>query len=245
MKVLEPLGISDFNYQDYTVWRFIHYWHQIELVLRLRPKSVLEIGPGDHTVSDFLIRKGIDVSTLDNHDALKPDYLIDLLDPNFTEKINQKFDICLASQVLEHVSFGNFISILKKLAQLAEYLVISVPYTTIRLFPERPDYGKIISCEGRLMTHIPHYFINIPLSILRFSKSVLMREGFQAAKSRLHFGAEQYPETFHGHHWDCGFWPFRPSMVRKALMKNFIIHREIIYVSTNCIFWVLSVRHTN
>jgi hypothetical protein len=242
MKAIVPLGESPFHYNDYTIWRFMHYWQQVAEVMRLEPQSVLEIGPGDNTVSDFLTRKGINVVTADNDPALQPDYLINLLDVNFADKINRTFDLCLASAVLEHLPFKHVRRVLNQLSNLASYLVISVPYTTIRLFPERPDYGKVISCEGRVMTFIPYYFLNVPLDILRFCKSLLVNRSYRQARSKLRFGFTDYPESFQGHHWDCGFWPFRPAVVRRLLAEDFIIHREKIYVNTNCIFWVLS-RH--
>jgi hypothetical protein len=245
LKTLTPLGKSPFNYNDYTVWRFIHYWQQIDEVMRLGPKSVLEIGPGDHTVSDFLIRKGLDVVTADNDPAVKPDYLIDLLVPNFKDKFDRKYDICLLSEVLEHISFKYFVRILVEIGELARFIVISIPYTTIRLFPKRINYGRVISCEGRLMTNIPYYYLNIPLDILRFFKSLLSTRSLSVAKSKLRFGLINYPDSFQGHHWDCGFWPFRPSVVRRLLANDFIIHSEKVYVITNCIFWVLSLRQGN
>ncbi|TSA09135.1 MAG: hypothetical protein D4R73_07320 [Deltaproteobacteria bacterium] len=245
MKTITPLGESPFNYHDYTIWRFIHYWQQITEIMRLRPKSVLEIGPGDHTVSDFLIRKGLDVVTADNDPAVKPDNVIDLLDMNFVDKFDRSFDLCLASEVLEHLSFKHFLRVLVQLGNLARFILISVPYTTIRLFPERSDYGKVISCEGRLMTRIPYYCLNIPLDISRFFKTLLFSGSVSDARSQLRFGLTDYPDSFQGHHWDCGFWRFRPAVIRRLLADDFIVHREKVYVNTNCIFWVLSLRQGN
>lgn len=242
MNTIVPLGESQFNYTDYTVWRFIHYWQQLDLVMSLQPRSVLEIGPGDHTIADFLRRKGIEVITADNDPAIKPDYLVNLLDPDFEKRFDQKFHLCLASEVLEHLSFEHFIKTLIKLGSLAEILAISVPYTTVRLFPDRPNYGRLVSCEGRLLTHIPFYFVNIPHDLLRFAKTLLKKRSLKEAKDRLRFGRQDYPDSYHGHHWDCGFWPFRPSKIRRMLSENFAIRLEKVYVNTNCIFWVLESR---
>ena len=42
-----------FQKYDYLI-RWISYWHQINEVLKLRPKTVLEIGIGNKTVRDCL-----------------------------------------------------------------------------------------------------------------------------------------------------------------------------------------------
>jgi SAM-dependent methyltransferase len=135
---VKALGESVFHYQDYTVYRFIHYFQQIHHVLNLEPKKILEIGPGDHTVTDFLRRKGgVVVKTFDNDPNLFPDYLGDIREEL---KINERFDLVLASEVFEHMNIKWLPIILENIKNVlvdGGYLVVSLPYSTIRLFPER------------------------------------------------------------------------------------------------------------
>ena len=140
------LGNSVFNYKSYDEYRFIHYYQQINHILKLNPKSVLEIGPGDYTVTDFLRRKGIKVKTFDNDKLLNPDYIGDIRNIN----IKEKFDLVLLSEVLEHVKFEYFEKIVRKLSEISKkWVVISLPYPHIRLFG-KSDAGTIslICCKS-------------------------------------------------------------------------------------------------
>jgi hypothetical protein len=242
--MLKPLGESKFNYrwEDYTIWRFIHYQQQVASVLKLRPQSVLEIGPGDHLVSDFLRRKGIHVETADCDVALQPDYLIDLREPMFANEISRRFDVCLASEVLEHLSFRHFNRVTFTLGGLARYLIISVPYGTVRLLPDRPDYGRFISCEGRIMTRIPNYAYKTLISTLRAFKWLLMFRKYTEILNLFSQKINNYPDSYNDHHWECGEWATRPSVVRRNLKLNFRIHEEIAHIDTNCVIWVLSLK---
>jgi hypothetical protein len=118
-------------------------------------------------------------------------------------------------------------------------LVVSLPYSTLRLFPPRSDYGRVVSCEGRLHTHIPLYYIHGLLWPLR----VLYRIAFKryALSNAL---AESvipiYPDdTFDVHHWDLGVWPTTRRRVKEVLGGQFAIVSEKVYVNTNCVFFVL------
>ena len=102
------LGDSIFSYKDYSVYRFLHYYQQISYVLPLKPNEILEIGPGDHTITDFLRRKGIKVDTMDNDPQLHPDFLHDIRN-SFPQM--QKWDLVLASEVFEHMNI-KFLSVI-------------------------------------------------------------------------------------------------------------------------------------
>jgi hypothetical protein len=67
------------------------------------------------------------------------------------------------------------------------WLVVSLLYSTIRLFPERSKYGRIVSCEGRLCTHIPFYWIQPMLTLMRVIYRILrgrFRDAFEYVKIR-------------------------------------------------------------
>lgn len=236
---VKALGESIFHYQDYTVWRFIHYFQQIYHVLKLKPRKVLEIGPGDHTVTDFLRRKEIVVKTFDNDEKLFPDYLGDIREEL---KIDEQFDLVLASEVFEHMNIKWLEKIcenIKKVLVEEGYMVVSLPYSTIRLFPERNNYGKLISCEGRLFTYIPYYYVQPILTLLRsVYRIVIKRSGLRNA-FKYYAIPEYHDDKFDVHHWDLGFYPTTRKRVRKIFAKHFTIIEEKPYINTNCVVYIL------
>lgn len=237
---IQPLGDSEFNYDDYSTFRFIHYYQQIHHILKLSPKRILEIGPGDHTVSDFLKRKSFYVKTLDIDKNLYPDYIADIRNPI---KIGESFDLILASEVLEHLNFKYFEIILENIKNcIVEkgYLILSLPYSTIRLFPKRKKYGGLVSCEGRLYTFVPYkYFQNVFGMILKGFYRVIFQkykwgEAFKVIK------IPEYPDDkLDVHHWDLGFKGTDRKTVRSILKKHFKLIEEKVYYNTNCVFYIL------
>jgi len=233
------LGKSPFNYSDYSPERFIHYYQQIMHVLRFAPNAMLEIGPGDHTVTDFLRRKGINVETYDNDEALSPTYLGDIRQPLL---INKTYDLILASEVLEHMNIkwlSQTLSYIKKNMADDGILLVSIPYSTVRLFPPRNKYGKIISCEGRIHTYIPmHIFTSLTYPLRIFYRLVIKRQGFTKALEKL--DVPHYPDDeFVAHQWDLALKPTTRKFVRKIFEEHFSVLEETIYVNTNCVFYAL------
>lgn len=232
---MKVLGNSEFNYADYTVWRFVHYYQQISHILKLEPKRVLEIGPGDYTVTDFLQRKGIYVKTFDNDKELFPDYTGDIRNPL---EINEKFDLVLASEVLEHVDFKYVEKIIQnfyKVINVNGYLVISLPYSTVRIFPKRPDYGRVVSCEGLLYTFVPFAWVYPIYGLYRF---LFKKENFK--KSFIPFSQyEDDEKRLDVHRWDLGCQLNLKKRFRKIVSEYFKVEDEKVYINTNSIFYTL------
>ena len=215
-----PLQDSVFNYTDYMPERFLHYYQQITHVLAFQPRRMLEIGPGDHTVTDFLRRKGVEVETYDNDPKLDPTYLGDIRKELVTRG---PYDLVLASEVFEHMNVKWLPQVLRNIRRVLApggILLVSLPYSTLRLFPPRRNYGRIVSCEGRLHTHIPLYVLHT----LLLRRSVL----------------PTYPDDkFDVHHWDLGILPTTRRAVRKIFTQQFSLVLEKAYVNTNCVFFAL------
>lgn len=53
--------------------RWISYWHQINEIIKLNPKRVLEIGIGNSFVSKYLKERKLNIVTLDIDSRLNPD----------------------------------------------------------------------------------------------------------------------------------------------------------------------------
>ncbi|AEM78220.1 class I SAM-dependent methyltransferase [Thermoanaerobacter wiegelii] len=142
-----------FNKSYDTKERFISYWHQINEIMELNPKKVLEIGVGNGFVSKYLKERGVNVVTLDIDERLKPDAVGSVLDIPFSES---SFDVVACYEVLEHLPYENF----KK--ALSEIFRVSKSYAILSL----PDASRVY----RLYVHIPRVGIIkklIPLPRLR------------------------------------------------------------------------------
>ena len=66
--------------------RFISYWHQINEVISLNPKEVLEIGIGNGFVSRYLREKKLNVTTIDIAPDLRPDVAGSIFKMPFIDK---------------------------------------------------------------------------------------------------------------------------------------------------------------
>lgn len=112
--------------------RWISYWYQINEVVKKNPESVLEIGVGNRTVSDYLKKAGIKVTTCDFDTSLKPDVLADVLKLPFKEKC---FDVVLCAEVLEHLPFNKFKKALFEIKRVCKlYSIITLPHYSLTNF---------------------------------------------------------------------------------------------------------------
>lgn len=106
--------------------RFITYFYQIDSVIKLESNTVLEIGVGNKTVSNYLRQMGLKVTTCDFDKSLEPDVVADIRKMPF--KANS-FDTVVACQVLEHIPFDDFEKSLSELRRVTKKnAVISVSY---------------------------------------------------------------------------------------------------------------------
>ncbi|MDI3501048.1 MAG: hypothetical protein PWP22_819 [Thermoanaerobacter sp.] len=108
--------------------RWISYWYQINEVLKTNPETVLEVGIGNKTVSDYLKKLGICVTTVDIDEDLEPDYVCSVteLSKYFEEN---SFDTVLCAEVLEHMPFEYFETALEELWKVSKkYIILSLPH---------------------------------------------------------------------------------------------------------------------
>lgn len=112
----------NYDYKD----RWISYWYQIDEVLKLGLKTVLEIGIGNGTVAEYLEKQGLKVKTLDIDRNLNPDFTASVLDMPLE---NNSFDVILCAEILEHLPFEDFEKGLLELKRVSKkYLVLSLPH---------------------------------------------------------------------------------------------------------------------
>ncbi len=141
--------------------RWVNYWYQLKAVLSFKPQSVLEIGPGDGTVT-MVLRKYVDkVTTCDIDPELKPDVVGSVAKLPFRDG---EFDVVLCSEVLEHIPFLESEQGMKEIYRVAKKgAVIGVPHAGgvflgviklpllpyLRFFTKLPFFWKKHSFNGQ------------------------------------------------------------------------------------------------
>lgn len=105
--------------------RFISYSYQISTIEKLKPRTILEVGPGSFVVASLLKKMGYGVTTSDFDENVGADYVADIRKLPFK---NAEFDVSMACQVLEHLPFEDFENSLTELGRVSsKYVVISLP----------------------------------------------------------------------------------------------------------------------
>jgi len=132
-----------FNESYDTKERFISYWHQINEIIKLDPKRVLEIGIGNGLVSSYLKQRGFKVTTMDIDERLKPDVAGSVLSIPFPDK---SFEAVACFEVLEHLPYEEFAKALSEVHRIArKYAVLSLPDLTkaYRVDIQIPKLGEL------------------------------------------------------------------------------------------------------
>jgi len=94
-------------------------------LLKLKPSSILEIGPGPGLLSSMLRCVCEKVITVDFADDLKPDIVTDIKNIPLEGAI---FDVVCSFQVLEHIPWDEVPDALREMARLSKNIVLfSVP----------------------------------------------------------------------------------------------------------------------
>jgi SAM-dependent methyltransferase len=138
--------------------RWLSYFYQIDLVKRSGAQSILEVGPGNGTVSAYLARQGMQMTTVDIDPALKPDFVASVVALPFDDA---RFDAVMACEVLEHLPFESFTMALTELARVSKRdILISLPdirRTALYLAAKIPCLPGF-SFRLRLMRRKEHHF---------------------------------------------------------------------------------------
>src|SRR3989344_2914905 len=112
------------KYDDLS--RFISYFYQVDTVTDLNPKTVLEVGKGNGTLSDYLKKLGYSVTTCDFDANLNPDVVADVRKLPLTDN---SYEAVTAFEILEHLPFEDFPKALAELKRVSsKHVIISLPY---------------------------------------------------------------------------------------------------------------------
>ncbi len=113
-------------YSNYdTKGRFCSYWHQIQEIMLLKPKKILETGIGNSFVSKYLKEREVNITTLDIDEKLNPDIMSTVLDLPF---IDEFFDLVVCYEVLEHLPYNKFNKAISEIYRVSKsHVVLSLP----------------------------------------------------------------------------------------------------------------------
>lgn len=114
-----------FNQSYDTKKRFISYWHQINEIIKLKPKRALEVGVGNGFVSKYLKEKKVNIITLDIDERLNPDIVGSVLKLPFPDNF---FEVIACYEVLEHIPYKNFNKAISEIFRVSKsYAILSIP----------------------------------------------------------------------------------------------------------------------
>lgn len=190
------MDINDGRIKYYTkryinVNRWTTYSEIIKRVLEIEPSNILEIGIGNRLVADILKKIGFSITVLDNDESLKPDYVMDIRD-NALLQFKNKFDLVIASQVLEHIPYTDFVNVLHNISFITKRFIMTLPY-----------------CDKH------NFFISWNLNLHYFDK---YRQTFQVGRKIY---SKKLPYNYNiKHRWEIGTKGFSLKKIKKQIKKQ-------------------------
>ena len=203
---------SHYDFDKYVgKMRWMSYYYQIYEVLKIKGKNILVVGCGDNIVCDILKNQGKNVDTLDFDSELNPDICGSVVE--LDKLIKKKYDAILCCQVLEHIPFENFESIMNKMSKYSkEKVILSLPSRDLAItFKIRVPYFGEKS-------------ILIPIHRFWEKNYSINKEGFGE------------------HYWELKTKITKTKDIEKILKKYFTIENKYIVIeNTYHVFYILNV----
>lgn len=137
----------DYSHYEFSSYmkkeRWVSLWHQLDEIVKYKPKSVLEIGPGLGLFKLIAARIGIDVDTFDFAVELRPDFIGDVTSMDFADN---SYDVVCAFQMLEHLPYQMSLKAFSEMVRVSRRgVLISLPDSkrTYRMCAHLPRFGEI------------------------------------------------------------------------------------------------------
>lgn len=156
---MKQVDKTNYNFQFYCGKdRWVSYYHQIDEILKLKPKNLLEIGSGDGILKNYIKNNTkIDYKNLDIAEDLDPDLIGSIENIPFPDNT---FDVVCAFEVLEHLPFGKLNQCLSELNRVSKKdVLISIPHfgPPVKLNLKIP-FLKEVKIVFKIPFYKKHYF---------------------------------------------------------------------------------------
>jgi hypothetical protein len=150
--------------------------------------TILSIGIGESLTETILRGYGIEVTTFDIDRTKSPDVTGSILDLGMFK--NKEFSLVIASHVVEHVPFDNFLQITREISRISRFSLLYLP-----------TYGKI-----------PSISFDLDALNVYFDRFLWLKSKYTYSNDLPLLCAGQ-------HYWEIGASPHRVEQVL-ALLKN-------------------------
>ena len=136
----KPMPVSGQEYAgNFSFTNFVNLYYQVRDALCYSPRSVLIVGVGVGLEPSLLrSRFGMEVTTFDIDPVFGVDQVGSVHDMAMFS--DGKFDLCIASHVLEHLPFEYFEIALQEIARVSSHALVYLPYG-VRFFEFKFAFG--------------------------------------------------------------------------------------------------------
>ncbi len=179
----------------YSLTHFINAYYQVRDCLSYSPSRVLVVGVGVGLEPVLLRHKfGLEVVTIDIDPEFAPDYVGSVHDMNMFS--DMRFDVAIASHVLEHLPFSYFRKALKELSRVSKHTVLFLPYA-----------GRHMALKFVYAQRVREY--SLGLTIPPVKRVTGERPDLQSGE----------------HYWECGYWGYSPNRITRILSDYFAVDK--------------------
>jgi len=156
MTIQKQVDKAHYDFSKYiNKGRWNSFYHQIDEIIKVEPKSILEIGAGTG-ITKCILKDILHYyyESMDIDEELHPDFVGSVMEMPF---VDRQYDVVACFQVLEHLPFDNLEKALSELLRVANKAVI------ISL----PDAEPVIKIQIQIPRFIRGLLIRVPLTQLK------------------------------------------------------------------------------
>ena len=152
-KIYHQVPATSYSFERYMDQkRWASLWHQVDLVVKAKPRQILEVGVGNGYLKLLCQPLGIQHQSLDLSADLSPDILADVTNIPLAD---QSVDLTCAFQVLEHLPYQDALRGFQQLCRVSRRdIIISLPNAR-KAYPFMLTLPFVGSCRALVPSPIP------------------------------------------------------------------------------------------